>query len=48
MKRVREMTDEELMAAEFHESCSDDGYGRRLKELREEVIRRMKIASQRR
>jgi hypothetical protein len=39
-KSAREMSLAELKNAEYIESCCDDGYGKRLRELREELIRR--------
>ena len=41
---AKEMPLEELMRAELIEACIDDGYGPRLRELREELIRRRRVA----
>ncbi len=41
-KPAKSMTDYELYASEYAESCRDDTYGPRLKELREELIKRKK------
>ena len=39
------MTLEELKLAEYIESCCDDGYGPRLRALRQELIRRLREAA---
>jgi hypothetical protein len=39
-KTAKGMSLEELKTAEYCESCSDDNYGQRLRELREELNRR--------
>jgi hypothetical protein len=39
-KSPKDMTLVELERAEFVEACADDSYGPRLRELREELLRR--------
>jgi len=40
VRPAKEMTDEELNIEEYCESCRDDSYGIRLRELREELNKR--------